>query len=78
MSTENKPLLLKDLTFSDLIALRDHIHFLVNDSKDGQGISKIDENSIANGQLQPEVEYLDRYIVGKYKKVKLDSMPKKP
>lgn len=76
MSTEN--ILLKQLTFTDLTSIRDNFKLQLSECLDIHGIPKIDGESVDKSIfLKEEIIYLDRYILGKYKKVKSDSLPKK-
>lgn len=71
-------LLLTNLTFADLVALRENFKQQIKECEDTQGIPKIDSDSISKtAELKEEILYLDRYILGKYKKVKSDSLPPK-
>ena len=66
-----QPKVLKDLSFSDLIALRDFFDCKVPMSEKEPDLTELEKLSII------ERDYLDRYIIGKYNKVKADSLIKK-
>jgi hypothetical protein len=73
-------ILLKDLSFSELVDLREYFFRLKDQVLDTQGIPRINNLNKAfdlkEFDFDAEVIYLDRYITGKYTKIKNISINK--
>jgi hypothetical protein len=71
-------ILLKDLSFSDLISLRNYFLELKEQVIDPQGIPRINNldkaMELKDFDFDGEIIYLDRFITGKYKKIKTNSI----
>lgn len=70
MATEAQPTTLKDLSFSELIQLRDHFSCLAV-SQPCYQTSEAQQEAFAK-----EVEYIDRGILARFQKIKADSSKK--